>query len=64
MDPVIIAAWSNEGVTVYIDGVRYFCKGFEPKKFNYLKALIKNKAWGKAKNVVKAWPSERQDLKR
>jgi len=64
LDPVIIAAWSNEGVTVYLEGVRYFCKGFEPKKFKYLQTLIKNKAWGKAKNEVRKWPSERQDRRK
>ncbi len=62
--PVVIASWTNEGVVTYIDGKRYFCKGFKPKEFNYLNTLIKNKAWGKAKNVIRNWPCESEEIQR
>jgi len=61
MDEVIVSSWSNEGIVVYIDGKRYFCSSFKPKEFKYLNQLIKVKAWGKAKNLLKEWPCISED---
>ena len=61
---VVVSSWSNEGVVAYIDGKRYFCPGYDPKSLSLLNQLIKVKAWGKAANIIRNWPCERQELKR
>ena len=61
---VIVSSWSDEGVVAYIDGKRYFCKGYNPKSLNLLNKLIKEKAWGKAAQVIRQWPCERQEMQK
>lgn len=61
---VIVSSWSDEGVAVYIDGIRYFCRGYKPREKAKLDQYIKNKAWGKAIQVIRNWPAERQELRR
>lgn len=58
---VIITSYGNHGITAYIDGKKYFCPKFNPKLFGQLRELIKNKAWGKAKQVLKNWPCDRDN---
>jgi hypothetical protein len=48
---VIITRFGPEGMGVIIDGKRYRCSGYSPLVHRQLEALIRAKAWGKAKQL-------------
>jgi len=55
-EEIVIGSYGNWGITVYINGTKYYCSQFKPKEFAYLRQLIRNKAFGKAKQLIKNWP--------
>jgi len=50
---VILLRYNPEGMTVLIDNVRYRCPGYYPTVVARLNALIRAKAWGKAKQLLR-----------
>jgi len=56
---VQITSWSNEGMNVVIDGKRYWIRGYNPQSHNHLRVLIRARAYGKAKQLLRSLGAER-----
>ena len=59
---VMITRTGPEGLAVIIDGKRYHCSGYNPLAHRRLEALIKAKAWGKAKQMCRSLQCVRSEL--